>query len=622
MCGFAGILNFDGKPVDVNVLARMGAIMQHRGPDDSGIECVATEGGALNLGVSFQRLAIIDLSSAGHQPMWSADKRHLLVFNGEIYNAPELRTQLREYGADFRGNSDTEVILALYQRYGEEAFSMLNGMFALSLWDCVARKLYLVRDRIGIKPLYYAWAGNTLVFASEIKALFCHPSMRRMFDPVGVQDYLTFQFCLGEETVFEGVKLLSPGSVMTYDLTNRRASRRHYWRWQYQPDHRMSLDQHAEALRSALIASLKRQTQSDVPVGTFLSSGMDTGAISALAVRHLPGMHSFTCGFDTKGITGEEVLFDERELAQALATSLRTEHHTLTLPQTALNDYFAPTAWHMESPQVGISYQLYAMASVIKPYCTVVLSGTGGDELFAGYHWRYQGLLDEQDVSRVDSEMYRRWCRLLPDDRREMLMSEHLKRELQQLSPRSRFDGVMAACDSQDALSRLLHFELHGFLHGLLQLDDKLNMAHSIESRVPLLDNEVLDVASRIPAHMKYDGATTKIVLKKALEGILPDEVIHRRKQGFTPPDAYSMRHVNRPWVEEVLFSGRMEETELFERASIRSLWQEHLEGNNHRFLIWALLCLHAAHEFYIEDGQGRFSTFSAERRMVAKPTS
>jgi asparagine synthase (glutamine-hydrolysing) len=272
-----------------------------------------------------------------------------------------------------------------------------------------------------------------------------------------------------------------------------------------------------------------------------------------------------------------------------------------------LQDYFRATGWHMESPQVGISYQILAMAEAIKPHCKVVLSGTGGDELFAGYHWRYQGLLEEANPRALDEAMYGRWCRLLSPARRGEVLSDRLM--AQGGDPRTRFDAVMAGCDSGEALPRLLHFELHGFLHGLLQLDDKLNMAHSIEARVPLLDNEVLALAARIPAAMKYDGANTKIVLKEALRGILRDAVINRRKQGFTPPDASSMRGVNREWVEGVIHSERFAEMGLFKPDGVEQLWQEHASGGqNHRFLLWALLCLHGAQELYIDDVSSHFA--------------
>ncbi|NBO17830.1 MAG: asparagine synthase (glutamine-hydrolyzing) [Proteobacteria bacterium] len=598
MCGFAGLYQTGGKPVDTSVLTRMGAILRHRGPDDSGHDIAGPAG---QIGFAFRRLSIIDLSSAGHQPMRSDDGQLCLVYNGEVYNAPELRRELEGQGVRFRGHSDTEVILRLYEVQGTRAFARLNGMFAIALWDGRQQRLHLVRDRIGIKPLYYARVGEAFVFASEIKALFCYPGMRRAFDMAGVADYVTYQFCLGERTVFEGVKLLSPATILSFDLDKPQAEpvRETFWRFQYRPDTSRTLADFAEELRARLEAALARQTRSDVPVGTFLSSGMDTGAISALAVRHLPGMHSFTCGFDTAGLSGDEVLYDERRDAQDLATLLGTQHHTLTLSQVALREYFEKTCWHMESPQVGISYQILAMAEVVRAHTTVVLSGTGGDELFAGYHWRYQGLLEEKNPAALDDAMYRRWNRLMDADTRLALLDKRLL----SCDTRRGFDALMAQCDSDEALPRLLHFELHGFLHGLLQLDDKLNMAHSVEARVPLLDNEVLELAQAIPAAMKYDGENTKIVLKHALGGILPDAVIHRRKQGFTPPDASSMRGVNRAWVEGILFSEQLAITGLVKREGVDRIWAEHVSGaQNHRFLIWALLCLHAAQELYIED--------------------
>ncbi len=611
MCGFAGILRFDNSPVSQKTLERMGGILFHRGPDDAGIETLSTRPGSQvkNLGMAFRRLAIIDLSATGHQPMYSDDRRIAIVYNGEVYNAPELRRALEAEGQIFRGTSDTEVILRLYEKKGGVAFAELNGMFAIALWDGRNHKLHLVRDRIGIKPLYYAVAGETLLFASEIKALFCHESIKRSFNPVGVVDYMSFQFCLGEETIFKDVRLLPPATIQTYDLTKPQAmpTVQRFWSWQRRPDHRRSLVSFAEELRLRLEAALKRQVRSDVPVGTFLSSGMDTGAISVLAVRHLPHMHSFTCGFDTTGMEGEETLYDERRDAQALADRLGTKHHTLTLGPSALRDGLRATAWHMESPQVGISYQILAMAGVIRDHTSVVLSGTGGDELFAGYHWRYQPLMNLAKPEALDTALYRQWCRLLDDESRWQVLSDRLRPDAG--DPRQRFDAAMADCDSDEPLSRMLYFELHGFLHGLLQLDDKLNMAHSVEARVPLLDNDMLDLAQSIPSAMKYDGTNTKIVLKQALRGILPDEVINRRKQGFTPPDASTMRTLHRPWLEEILRSSRFEAMGLVKKEAVSRILEEHISGvRNHRFLLWAFLCLHGAQELYIEDSDNRFT--------------
>jgi len=545
MCGFASIFHSDGKPIDSKALARMAATMVHRGPDDAGLETVSTQGSnrSANLGFAFRRLAIIDLSSAGHQPMASDDGDIMLVFNGEIYNAPV--------------------------------------------------------HRLGIKPLYYAHYGASLIAASEIKAIVSVPEVKRAFDPVGVADYMRFQFCLGEETLFDGIKLLSPGTMLTYDASKQGLHwvRERFWQWRSRPNHARSLADTAHELRHTIEEALRRQTRSDVPVGTFLSSGMDTGAIAALATRQIPNLHSFTCGFDTAGIAGDEVFSDERGDSEQLAKRLGTMHHVLTLGASAMPDYFTRTIWHMESPQVGISYQILAMAEAIRPHVTVVLSGTGGDELFAGYQWRYQPLIAEKDMQTLDNKLYQQWCRLLSDDACHTLLTKDYS-----VSSRARFQALMSECDSDEPLDRMLHVERLGFLHGLLQVDDKLNMAASVESRVPLLDNEVIDLAETIPAFMKYDGQTGKIILKEALKGLLPDEVINRRKQGFTPPDAHHLRASNHRWATERLTSESFRSMGMFEDGAAEKILAEHRSGaQNHRFLIWAMLCLHGVQELYME---------------------
>jgi len=612
MCGFAGILNLDGSPVCPKTLERMAAILQHRGPDDTGIETLSTTpgGSAHNLGFAFKRLAVIDLSLSGHQPMISDNRALVMVYNGEIYNANELRRTLELKGYQFHGTSDTEVILKLYEDVGSAAFAQLNGMFAIVIWDSARQRLLLVRDRMGIKPLHYTMVGSTLIFASEIKALFCHPQVKRAFDPVSVVDYMSFQFCLLEHTMFENIRLLPPATVQTYDLSKPQnaPTRQLFWRWLHRPDNTRSLDDFAEELRHRLTDTLARQIRSDVPVGTFLSSGMDTSAIAALATRLIPGMHSFTCGFDSRDVDDDEKLFDERQDAEALARLLGTQHHTLTLGADAMREYFLRTIWHMETPQAGISYQIMAMAETVKKHTAVVLSGTGGDELFAGYHWRYHDYMNIYDKKILDASLYRQRCRLLNDDTRWNVLSAKLRRDSDMADPRHRFNEIMAQCDSDDPLSRMLYFEVKGFLHALLQVDDKLNMAHSVEARVPFLDNEIIDLAQTIPSSMKYDGITAKIVLKKALRGILPDAVIDRRKQGFTPPEAYNMRNVNREWIEETLYSQHFQNMGLIKKEAAGRIVQEHMNGtHNHRFLLWSLLCLHGVQKLYIEDCHNRF---------------
>ncbi len=602
MCGFAGIFHSSGHPVDQATLTRMAATMVHRGPDDNGYKTISTNanGTPENLGFAFRRLSIIDVSPAGHQPMVSDDDQIVLVFNGEIYNAPILRQELEKNGSQFRGHSDTEVILRLYQHKGVRCFAELNGMFAIMLWDGRTGQLHLVRDRMGIKPLYYTHIGTSLVAASEIKSIFTLPEVRRSFDPVGVSDYLSFQFCLGEETLFEGIRLLAPGTILTYRTSQHglSATRQRYWQWRTQPNHNRSLLDSAAELRDTIEEVLMRQTRSDVPVGTFLSSGMDTGALAALAVRQLPGLHSFTCGFDTQGIAGDEAFSDERTDSEILARQLGTTHHVLTLGASAMRDYFARTIWHMESPQVGISYQILAMAQEIRPHVTVVLSGTGGDELFAGYHWRYAAITQAAESMPIDQAIYHQWCRLIGDEsRQDVLMKTYA------LSPQERFKSVMTKCDSTDPLDRMLHIERVGFLHGLLQVDDKLNMAASVEARVPLLDNKLLEFAQTIPSTMKYDGQNTKIVLKRALSGLLPDNVIHRRKQGFTPPDAYHLRVSNHLWARERLTGESFRRMGIFREGLAERFLDEHQNGTqNHRFLIWAMLCLQGIQELYMDN--------------------
>lgn len=583
MCGIAGLHNLNDEPVAIERVRAMCDLIRHRGPDDRD----AWAQGPVGLG--HRRLSIIDLSPRGRNPMANEDGTIRIVFNGEIYNYEDLRPDLVRRGHVFRSQTDTEVIIHLYEELGAESIQRLNGMFAFALWDEGRRRLLLARDRFGVKPLYYTQLGNTLAFASEVKAFLALPEFKTRADPFALAEHLTFQNTFGERTFFEGVNLLPQGHYLLAE--NGRVEQRGYWDLQFQPESDVSMEKWADGLRERFEAAVHRQLMSDVPLGSYLSGGMDTGSISAVAVRRIPKMHTFTCGFKLPtGASELEQFFDEREESRQLAQLLDTVHHELELGPEAMQPVLPAVVWHLDEPRVGISYQVYRTAEMISRYVKVVLSGVGGDELFAGYPWRYEPILtlNGDDFERG---YYGLWIRLLTDEQKRELFSDDVNQSLGDFSTFESFRQVLRGAKGVDPLHRALYFDFKTFLNGLLLVDDKLSMAHSIEARVPFLDNEIVDYVTRIPAEFKLKPDQSKIVLREAMRGLLPDETIFRRKQGFTPPDQTWYKGESLAYIRDLILGPRAVERGYFRPAALRQILDDHLQDRrNNRFLIWSLM--------------------------------
>jgi asparagine synthase (glutamine-hydrolysing) len=623
MCGIVGVLKPPGNFVSCRLLHQMRDIMYHRGPDDEGSVFLNTQNGngvlnpdndvfQSNLALGFRRLAIIDLSKNASQPMTNQDKSLWLTFNGEIYNYAELRKNLSNKSRVFKSNSDTEVILALYEEQGIKAFEKLNGMFAFSLWDQRLQRLFLVRDRMGIKPLYYSTVNGSLVFGSEIKSLLFYPGLKRGLDSCGVIDHFAFQYCLKDRTMFKGIKLIEPGSCMEFvpgaTVVIKRKIK--FWEMKYSINNNKSQKVFAGEVREALEGAIKRQTHSDVSVGAFLSGGMDSGSVCAVSKKVIDNLDSFTCGFNVDDIKGLESYFDESNDARELARLLKLNHHEWKLNCTHMSQLLPKVMWHLEEPRVGICYQVYDITQKIREYVTVVLSGMGGDELFGGYHWRYKQILGMTNKKLFDDKYYQIWSRLLNDKTRKNYFSKKILRNVGNYNPRISYNEIMKKCDESEPLHRAMFFDFQGFLQGLLLVEDKLSMANSVETRVPLLDNEFIDLVLTIPANMKYEGGITKLVLKEALKGLLPEEVLHRRKQGFTPPDAHWFRHYSMPYIKSILLSEQFLDRGWFEKKAISEMLEQHkLGSHNHRFLIWSLLCFEWMHRLFLDPSVPTFIT-------------
>lgn len=616
MCGVTGIVRRDDGPASPAVVQRMTDALAHRGPNGEG---VFVDG---SVGLGHRRLAIIDLSEAGHQPMASPDGRYTISYNGEVYNFRELRTRLEALGRRFRSRTDSEVVLQAWAEWGAAAVHEFNGMFAFALLDREGREVKLVRDRYGIKPLYWVELGDTVLFASEIKAFLQHPAFRAELDPDRLVEYLTFQNFLGEETLFRGVRIVPPGTILTIPCDRRAAvTATRYWDYAFvepaAPTPRAELEDELDRL---VRAAVSRQLVSDVDVGAYLSGGLDTGAITMIASEQVPGMRSFTVGFDLSSASGLELGFDERAVAERLSYLAGTEHYEMVLKAGDLERCLGAVTWHIEEPRVGQSYPNYYAAKLASRFGRVVLSGTGGDELFAGYPWRYRGAVAYRDFERFVDGYYGFWQRVLPADAAPGVLAP-LDGRVSTLEPKELFTGVFSNGSARPttpeaAINSCLYFEAKTFLHGLLVVEDKLSMAHGLETRVPLLDNELVDFALRVPVRYKLGDLGARIELdentpgpknasfnpaathgKQLLRDVaarhVPAEVLANGKQGFSAPDASWFRGESIDYVRRTLMARDARIFSYLDRGAVQELVRQHLEGErNRRLLIWSLLTL------------------------------
>jgi asparagine synthase (glutamine-hydrolysing) len=628
MCGVVGYLNLDDEPAAVRVVERMMRAVVHRGPDGSG---TWVEG---PLALGHRRLAIIDLTPAAAQPMLSADGRFAISYNGEVYNFRELRAELQARGHSFRSSSDTEVIVEAFAQWGISAVNRFNGMFALAVWDCAERRLILIRDRFGIKPMYFARVGNTFLFGSEVKALLAHGALKPEMDYEALGEYLTFQNFFTPRTLFKNVNLLAPGTVMEIAADGATRTRR-YWDFHFTNDLNTPPAQLVDSLDHALVKAVNRQLVSDVPIGSYLSGGMDTGTITAIAASQISNLCSFTVGFDLTSASGLELGFDERRPAERMSYMFRTEHYEMVLKAGDMERAMGDLVWSMEEPRVGVSYPNFYAAKLASRFGKVVLSGAGGDELFAGYPWRYWRSVTGETFDHYIDDYYRFWQRLLPNGAYEKLLAP-VWDKIGCVDSRAIFRRVFTnpperLGSPEQYVNHSLYFEAKTFLHGLLVIEDKLSMAHGLETRVPLLDNDLVDLACRIPVHHKLGnlaqivrldenepGSKTgrhfektrdgKLILREVMKRHVPIDIAEGTKQGFSGPDASWFRGESMDYVRRRLFTPSAKIYEFLDRKVAESLLTEHLQGQaNRRLLIWSLLYLEEfMHCFMSGEGRAR----------------
>jgi asparagine synthase (glutamine-hydrolysing) len=619
MCGIAGLVHLGGDPVSPVVLRRMTGAIAHRGPDGEG---QWTEG---NVGLGHRRLSIIDLSLAGHQPMISSDHRYVLTYNGEIYNYRELRLELEAAGHGFRSETDSEVVLYALARWGVAALDRLNGMFAFALWDRKERTLLLARDRYGIKPLYVSQQGSTFAFASEQKAILARPDFHRSLDTAGLLEYFTFQNLFTDRTLLKDVQLLPAGHYAVLDLKAREPvlRRTQYWDYRFrEPDQPGSDLEYREELDRLFRQAVNRQLVADVELGSYLSGGMDSGSITAIAAQSFPNLKTFTCGFDLSSASGIEMSFDERAKAEAMSAQFRTEHYEMVLKAGDMERCLPRLAAHLEEPRVGQSYPNFYVAQLASKFVKVVLSGAGGDELFGGYPWRYYRAVVNQDFEHYVDRYYLYWQRLV-DNRDLKRMFAPVGAHVEHVWTRDIFRDVFLTHQNEldrpeDYINHSLYFEAKTFLHGLFVVEDKLSMAHGLETRVPFMDNDLVDFAMQCPVRLKLNNLAEvvrinendpgdkqsmffqktkdgKQILRDMMGSYVSEAVTKAAKQGFSSPDASWFRGESIEFVRRKLLNGHARLYDVLDRCTVEQLVGEHLSGQqNRRLLIWSLLNVEA----------------------------
>lgn len=548
MCGIVGII--DRQNMDAMRSVRdMLRHVAHRGPDDSGVECWAAAG----VGLGHQRLSIIDLSAAGHQPMAGSTAQVSIVYNGEIYNHQELRQQLAAEGHEFRSHSDTEVIVRAYEQWGAECVTRLRGMFAFGIWDSGRRRLLLARDRLGIKPLYYAWAGEFFAFASEPKALLAHPAISARVDTSALADYLTYGYVPYDRCIFEGLRKLPAAHLLTFEAGDVRLTE--YWRFSPAPDGVEPARVRQDALRHELAEAVRLHLVSDVPVGAFLSGGVDSSVVTALMSEASPApVHTLAVGFDYG--------MSELPWARDVAERYGTDHHEEQVEVDGVDRLIRTLARTYDEPLADPStVPTYLLCSAARRHVKVAISGDGGDELFAGYG-RY-GLMVGPHTDRARAVSLINALRALPRLARAQVLLRHVEPDVMRRyqlhvglfdeweSRRVAGPALRAAVRDRDALwlfrkffdprlpllTALQWLDVKTYLaDDILVKIDRASMAHSLEVRPPILDHRIVELAFRIPASEQREGGEGKAFFKRATADLLPPSVLNRGKRGFSPP--------------------------------------------------------------------------------------
>jgi asparagine synthase (glutamine-hydrolysing) len=621
VCGICGIANYDTQePINPKILERMRDVLNHRGPDDAGSYIEGP------IGFGARRLAILDVTAASHQPMTTNDASLVIVFNGEIYNYIELRRDHLDGRYHFSTKSDTEVLVRLYDRFGEDCVEFLNGMFAFAIWDRKRRKLFLARDRFGVKPLYYTVQNGSFIFSSEIKSLLQHPKVSTEISPTAVDQFITYGYVLTAPTVFSNIHHLPAGHTLTWQ--DGQIAVRRYWDMKFEPREDISAQEHGERLLDLLNDSVRLRLRTDVPAGVLLSGGVDSTAVTALVSRSTARTKTFSIGFDA----GKE--FNELKYARRVAERYGTDHHEMVLDTRRFVDFFPRFIYYMDEPVTEASgIPLYFVSELAGRHVKVLLSGEGADELFAGYPiYHYMTLIESYrripaairnrllnpllekfwPSAKIGKYTYlsglpleRRYLNVnLYDPRlRQGLYSKGFRESLGTFDSVDQLKGIYGNTGSSDVLAKMLYLDMKGWLpNDILLKADRMSMAASVELRVPFLDYRLVEYAATIPSRYKLRLGKTKYIFRKAFSGIIPKDILRRPKMGFPVPLSAMFRGELGTYARNVLLDPRAQVRDYFDWRFVRRLLNEHIAGRaDHHLLLWPLLILEEWHRQFVD---------------------
>ena len=630
MCGISGIYDLSGKSVDISIVKRMCDAIKYRGPDD--------EGYYMNkyIGMGMRRLSIIDLQT-GKQPIHNEDKTIWIVFNGEIYNFLELRKRLEEKGHSFYTHSDTEIIVHLYEDFGEYCVNELNGMFSFAIWDNNKKLLLIARDRLGEKPLYYSYINNKFIFGSEIKCILQSGYYSKEIDYQSLDHFFTFLYIPAPNTIFKGIKKLPPGHILLFQKDEIKI--RKYWEVEYKNiEKNKDIGYFTEAFLHKFREAVRIRLISDVPLGALLSGGIDSSAIVAIMSEFSTNpVETFNIGYGIEG-----TYYDERKYAKIIVDKFSTNHHEFIVKPN-ISEVIPDVIKNFDEPFADASsIPNYYVSMMARRYVTVALSGLGADEIAGGYE-RYLGIqllkyykmipkiIRENIIERIinclpDSkkgnrsierikrfintgvlpidEAYFNYISLYTLKQKEELFSESFMRNIQLQNSKEIFDGYFFQNEKLGTLSKILFTDLKTYLSDdLLTLTDRMSMAHSLEVRVPFLDYKLVEFMATVPPELKIKGFTKKYILKEAFKTILPSSILYKEKKGFTPPMAIWFRNELRPYLRTTISKERIQKIGFFKWDKIEEILDLHLSGKeNYYTQIWALLVFLIWYEIYIED--------------------
>ncbi|MFQ5636708.1 MAG: asparagine synthase (glutamine-hydrolyzing) [bacterium] len=625
MCGICGVTFFDRERlVNEHIVERMCEVIRHRGPDEGGLKIQG------HVGIGMRRLSIIDLVT-GRQPISNEDGRIWIVFNGEIYNHQELRQELEKKGHRFRTHCDTEAIVHAYEEYGEDCPKKLNGMFGFAIWDQKKQSLFLARDRLGIKPLYYYLDSEKFAFGSELKSILQVPGVPREVDLQALDMYLTFEYVPSPHSIFKGIFKLPPGQSLT--LRDGKIQLREYWDLHYdekQVDERQLCEQLVELLQDAV----KIRLMSDVPLGAFLSGGIDSSAIVALMSRAMDRpVKTFSIGF-------KEATYNESDYARIVANHYKTEHHEFTIETHAL-ELTEKLIRHLDEPFGDFSiFPTYLVSQIARDYVTVALSGDGGDELFGGYDTylanraaniyakvpsfarrniiekflnkippteKKKGLINRAkrfvEGMRLPADLkHTRWMIFLQETEKASLYSNEMRTHLKDFDSFEFIRRSFKRVNSNDDLNRQLYVDIKTYMvDDILVKVDRMSMASSLEARVPLLDHRFVELTASIPGTLKLHGRQTKHIFKKAMQPLLPPQILSRGKEGFSIPIKNWLKEDLKDLMLDVLEPARIQQDGFFNPQHVQQLIDEHLSGiENHSHRLWSMMVFGIWHELYL----------------------